>query len=402
MDFNNYFSQAIEAIESKLEQKITGRRLLALHSAKIGQSIYSGEKPVFWVNVSVPFEIINCFPVASIYSEFIGAVLSGADMATPFLEKAEAMGYSLDGCSYHRALIGATAGGIVPKPIAVAASSAPCDGGMKIVAEVARLTDAPAYFISVPREISDLSIRYLADQLEGLVAFLEEKTGTAFDRDKFKRIIELSNQTADILNEVYAFGEVVPAPYNHKDLKNFQVIMLPLMGTEAGIDIAWAIRQEFADKVAAKQSGIPNEKIRLLWIQNRIQFANNLMDHIAENFGANIVWDELNDIYWDPIDPDDPYIGLAKRLIGNPICASVEKRLEILTKRSVQYKIDGAIHPSNWGCRQSQNARALFINALKEINVPMLPLDVDCVDKRSFSQGQLLTRLEAFCEMIKA
>jgi benzoyl-CoA reductase/2-hydroxyglutaryl-CoA dehydratase subunit BcrC/BadD/HgdB len=37
---------------------------------------------------------------------------------------------------------------------------------------------------------------------------------------------------------------------------------------------------------------------------------------------------------------------------------------------------------------------------LKEIGVPMLNLEVDCVDARSFSEGQLRTRLEAFLEMI--
>jgi benzoyl-CoA reductase/2-hydroxyglutaryl-CoA dehydratase subunit BcrC/BadD/HgdB len=34
------------------------------------------------------------------------------------------------------------------------------------------------------------------------------------------------------------------------------------------------------------------------------------------------------------------------------------------------------------------------------VNVPVIHLDVDCVDERNFSEGQLLTRLEAFMEML--
>ncbi len=37
---------------------------------------------------------------------------------------------------------------------------------------------------------------------------------------------------------------------------------------------------------------------------------------------------------------------------------------------------------------------------LKAAGVPLLNLEVDCVDPRNFSQGQLMTRLEAFIEMI--
>jgi len=37
---------------------------------------------------------------------------------------------------------------------------------------------------------------------------------------------------------------------------------------------------------------------------------------------------------------------------------------------------------------------------LKAIGVPVLNLEVDCVDPRNFAEGQLRTRIEAFTEML--
>jgi benzoyl-CoA reductase/2-hydroxyglutaryl-CoA dehydratase subunit BcrC/BadD/HgdB len=42
----------------------------------------------------------------------------------------------------------------------------------------------------------------------------------------------------------------------------------------------------------------------------------------------------------------------------------------------------------------------MISQGLSQIGVPVLNLEVDCVDTRNFSEGQLKTRLEAFTEML--
>ena len=401
MDFSSFFNDIVKGLSVKLEQKVTGRRIVAYHTARLGARIFSGKEPVVWVNVTVPFEIINSFPVASIYSEFVGAVLAGADMAGPFIERAETAGFATDLCSYHRSLLGAMLDNIIPKPVAAIACSYPCDGGLKSVGEIGRMAQAPFLTIQVPEKNTDENVDYLARQFEGMTDFLARITGHPFDRDRFRSIIEKSNEASAKLAQLYGYARLVPAPYSHKDLKNFQIVMMPLVGTDEGIQIADTFLAEFEQRVARGETGLPDEKLRLLWIQNRIQFPNNLLDYLADQFGANIVWDELNEIFWEPIDPDDPFRGLARRLIDSPLSGDLQKRIDTLAKRAVDYKIDGAINPGHWGCRQSLNARTLFARALDKVGVPMISLDVDCVDKRSFAPGQIITRLEAFCEMLK-
>jgi hypothetical protein len=124
--------------------------------------------------------------------------------------------------------------------------------------------------------------------------------------------------------------------------------------------------------------GVPDEKLRLLWIQNRIQFNNPLVELLEKEYRANIVSDELNDIFWDPIDPQDPYPGMARRAIAIPLNGSIQRRIGHLQKLARAY------------------------SGLKEIGVPVLNLEVDCVDKRNFAEGQLRTRVEAFVEMLES
>ena len=200
--------------------------------------------------------------------------------------------------------------------------------------------------------------------------------------------------------DAYRLAQRVPSPINGRDLRNFGIVVALFLGTEAAVKIARAYRDEFAARVESGTGGVPGERIRLLWIQNRIQFKHPLVKMLEEEYGAAIVADELNDITWDAIDPDDPYPGLARRAISIPLNGSVASRVEHLQQLARDYRIDGAINPCHWGCRQGTGARGLIEEGLKEVGVPVLNLEVDCVDQRNFAEGQLKTRLEAFVEML--
>ena len=69
-----------------------------------------------------------------------------------------------------------------------------------------------------------------------------------------------------------------------------------MCSSDLSVTVSKAFRDDFAKKVATKTGGTPNEKIRLLWIQNRIQFKNPLVDMLEKEFGAVVVIDELNSI----------------------------------------------------------------------------------------------------------
>jgi len=181
---------------------------------------------------------------------------------------------------------------------------------------------------------------------------------------------------------------------------NFGILVPLLFGTDAAVRVAEAYRDEFARKVNAGIAGIAGEQVRLLWIQNRIQFRNPIDEWLAEQYGAAVVIDELNDIDWEPIDPDDPYRGLARRALSIPLTGAAATRSRNLQRLARLYRVDGAINPCHWGCRQGTGIRGLLQMGLNDVGVPVLNLEVDCVDERNFAAGQVRTRIEAFMEML--
>ena len=395
-----YFIQIQEGLKKKLEQKVTARRRFIYEIGKIGGKMFDDNFPSAWTTVFVPFEILNAMGVAGNFIEFVGAMMAGAGIGRPYFEKAEAAGFSTDSCAYHRTIIGAALEGLMPEPDLLIGASCPCDGGIKALKRIGEIYKKDVFVINTPYEYTPESLDYLVNQFKAMIAFIKEKTGRDMDFDLLRQFIRNNNKSREYLVEALELCKNVPSPATSNDLKNFIMSVL-LAGSDASVEVAKIYRDEFKEKVDKGMAGLPDEKYRLLWIQNRIQFKNDLIKMLETKFGANIVIDELNHIYWEPMDEEgDPLRALAIRQMTHPIVGSVDRRLEVITMLANEYKCHGAINPAHWGCRQSGGARYMFKEALQEVGVPVIHLDVDCVDERNFSEGQLMTRLEAFMEML--
>ena len=400
-----YFEDLVNGIETTLRENpesTSPRKLYALGIARLGKRLYAGNGRVAWCGVTAPFDLLNAMGVTSCFVEFIGAMLASTGAITPLLEEAERDGYASDTCGYHRSVVGAALKGLMPVPDFLVATTCPCSGGLATVENLARIFEKDLFVLQVPQESSDSSVRFLADQIRNMVAFVADHTGEPLLPEMLRESMEKANRAREIMIQVYRFAQQVPSPANGKDLRNFGIVMPLFFGTDAGVEIARAFREEFASRVEAKISGVPDERFRLMWIQNRIQFKHPLVRILEEECKASIVVDELNDVTWDPVDPADPYTGLARRAISIPFNGEVDKRVKHLQHLARAYGIHGAINPCHWGCRQGTGARGLIEEGLKEVGVPVLNLEVDCVDTRNFAEGQLKTRLQAFIEMLES
>ncbi len=400
-----YFDALVAGITSSLEadpDSASARKRFTLEVARLGMRLFSHDERVAWCGVLAPFDLLSAMGVTSCFVEFVGGWLASIGAVEPVLESADQFGYPADCCSYHRAVIGAAQQRLMPEPDFLIATSTPCSAGLASIENLARHFKKDMFVIHVPHCHDDEAVAYLADQLRAAVAFVSEHTGRPLDADRLRTAMEHSNRSRALLVEAYELARAVPTPARARDLSNFGVVFPLLDGTEDGVEVARTYRDEFARKVEAKIAGVPGERVRLMWIQNRIQFRNPLEPMLEEEHEAAVVFDELNQVTWDPIDPDDPFPGLARRALSNCLTGPVERRIENLQRQARAYRVDGAINPCHWGCRQGTGVRGLLERGLREIDVPVLNLEVDCVDPRNFSEGQLRTRLEAFIEMIAA
>lgn len=400
-----YFKDLESGIAAKIKENPdspNARKKYALEVARLGTRLYSGESSVAWCGVTAPFDLLSAMGVTSCFVEFIGAMLASTGAIGTFLDHAEHSGYAADICGYHRSVLGSAKQGLMPVPDFLIATSCPCTGGLAVMENLAGMFKKDLFVLHIPQDETEKSVKYLADQIEQMTGFVSAHTGRPIDKGTLRRAIENTNSARELMKEVFELASHVPSPTNGHDLSNFGIVMALLLGTEAAIEISKSYRDEFAARNREMKPGMPGEKHRLMWIQNRIQFKNPLDGLLREQYRANIVVDELNSITWEPIDPDDPYTGLARRAISIPFNGNIRRRVNHLQKLSLSYKIDGAINPCHRGCRQGAGARGLISEGLREIGIPVLNLEVDVVDPRDFAEGQLSTRIEAFIEMLDA
>jgi benzoyl-CoA reductase/2-hydroxyglutaryl-CoA dehydratase subunit BcrC/BadD/HgdB len=400
-----YFDDLARGIEAKLAadpDAASPRKAMALSVARLGRSLFDPEETVVLGGVLAPFELFHALGLRSCFAEFIGAMLSSIRAAQPSLERAEAEGYAQDSCSYHRAVMGAALQGLMPPPAFCVATSTPCAGGLAVVEALARHFQTELFVLHVPQRDDPESAAYLAGQLRDLAGFVAAQTGRELDPERLRASVELANEARALLVQVGRLASHVPTPAKPREMNNMGFVASLLFGSEDGVYLARTVRDIYSARVVAGEQGVPGERRRLLWVQNRIQFRSGLEEHLAEQHQAAIVFDELNEPWWEPIDPDDPFTALALRMIQNPLNGPVGRRVDRLVQNARAYKVDGAIQPCHFGCRQGTGARGLITSGLREAGIPSLSLEIDCVDERNWAPGQVRTRVDAFLEMLPA
>ncbi len=140
---------------------------------------------------------------------------------------------------------------------------------------------------------------------------------------------------------------------------------------------------------------------RILWLLAYPYFKNSFVDYMEDELGLYAVVDEMSHIFWDEMDTEDPLRSLAKKTLQNHGLGEVARRVEVAVKLAADYNVDGAIHYSHFGCRQGCGGVGPLRENLEAAGFPLLVIDGDCIDERNYSDSQVRTRLEGFCEMLK-
>ena len=398
----DHFDSMVKGITEKLDQDPTGinaRKKYVLELSKLGRKLYSKDENIAWCGVTAPFDLLNAMGVTSCFVEFVGAMLSSTQTAGYFFEEAEDSGFATDSCAYHRAVMGAVLKNAMPEPDFIIGTSSPCTAGLAIIENFAHQYKRDFFILNIPQNNTKEAITYLSKQVEEMTLFVSAHTKRPLSKEKLGTALENFNTSTRLLKEIYELAQKTPSPVDNNILKDFGTVISLLMGTQQGIDICQAFKDELQHRLKTHQHETSNEKIRLMWIQNRIQYPFP-MNEMLSDLGAKIVIDELNNVTWEPMDPDNPFESIAKRMISIPFSMGTPERVRQMQKLAREYKIHGAINPCHWGCRQGTGARGMISKGLKDIQVPVLNLEIDCVDSRNLAQGQIETRIEAFAEML--
>ena len=409
--------------------------------------------PVAYYYIASYYEdILRAMDIITVGTENYAAICAAKRDAQRFLDRANAEGYASHLCSYVTCWLGFDAmykelgemppdapdGGLARPDIMLGTGMMICDPRYKGYQVSYRYTGAPVHIhgLLIPpqdadlKEVEDYYIKYITEELRGLVGFLERHTGRKLDFDRLSEITDLVERTYWIWNEAYALRKAVPAPMPTEDAMTTMVPGSFYIGTRQAYDFYQDLHNEIKYRAENKIGVIPDEKYRLLWAGGIPPwFALNIFNYF-ESLGAVFPVEVIYfpqppvrvegvkhtiDGYFPPPPIEipkgiHPLERIARRFFkqwtyryenaqkhtGNP---DVELLLEMIE----DYKIDGLVFHQAYTCRTMHLGQLHQMNILRKyVDIPTLTLEGDLVDIRFYNEAANKVKIEAFIETVDA
>jgi benzoyl-CoA reductase/2-hydroxyglutaryl-CoA dehydratase subunit BcrC/BadD/HgdB len=189
-----------------------------------------------------------------------------------------------------------------------------------------------------------------------------------------------------------------PGPWGGRELISFSINSLLFTGNEIKERLNDAFAEEMERRIEAGE--LRPESHRVYWFAWIPTYPCDVFSILKENEVA-VPLCETFEIYWDEMDEENPFEGLALRCLKNPLVGPGVRRTERMETIAHDYHLEGAILFATPACRTTKTAFRLLRDSMAKQGLPFLVLDMDIGDPRYYSRGQTRTRLEAFIEMLE-
>ncbi len=372
----------------------------------------SGKK-VAWITSGGPVEPLIAMDVIPVYPENHGAMIGAAKMGADLCRKAEEMGYSSDLCSYARSDIGCAPvnggpiGGL-PRPDMLVCCNNICGTVLKWYQIQARYFMIPLFTLDPPFTHVDFAAeakKYVKTQILEYIEFLEKGCNRKFDYDRMKEVGKLSLEGQRLWQAVLDTAVNRPSPLSAFDAFFHLALIVTLRGTAQTVDYYRLLLAEMEERVSQRIGAIPNERYRLLWDNLPVWYR---MKWLSEKFaagGACLVADTYTTAWCGSmqyIREDDFLETMAEGYSRIYLNIGVDQMARQVIAMAEKYDVDGVVMHSNRSCKPYSFGQYDIQRIVRQkTGIPTLMLEADMVDERSFSEGQIETRIEAFLEVLK-
>jgi benzoyl-CoA reductase/2-hydroxyglutaryl-CoA dehydratase subunit BcrC/BadD/HgdB len=402
-------------------------------------------KPVAYTFIVCAYdEIIRAMDIVPMWTENYAGICAAKRDAQRFLERAEAENFSRSLCTYALCGLGFDAwrgelgamppdspwGGQVKPDMMLGSGQMICDPRNKwYQAAQHYMPDVPVYEVELPwppyeedydyREVQGYYIKYIVEQLRGLVEFLEKRTGKKMDWDRLSEFVDITDRTWNMIWEAYELRKAIPCPMDTGDAMNTMVPIAFMMGTQEAYDFFKDLHDELRRKIANREGVVPEEKYRLLWgggLPAWFALADfNYFNSRGAVFPVETTYRTVEAIYNFDVDLtklSDPLEHMAWRWLKywTYWYDKARKRpgshpdVERLIQYIEDYKIDGVVMHEAFSCRTWHPGLIWQLNLLKKVyrNIPSLILESDIVDISSYSEVDTRARIDAFIETLES
>jgi benzoyl-CoA reductase/2-hydroxyglutaryl-CoA dehydratase subunit BcrC/BadD/HgdB len=398
----NFYEQMKKSAEEEFQKRPRAWLMYGIQLASTMLKAFEDDAKVVWTTYyAFPMELLAAFDVVPFDFEIGCNLFPGVDPkgCVDIMTEAEARGYSLDLCSFQRLALGCYFLGYLPKADLLLTTSHFCDGKAKTNQILARYYGKEAIMLDVPNEFSKESVAYVSGQLQDIARKLEEVSGHKLDFDRLRECIRASNRARAAYGRLGELCKTKPFPWDGSRLCNLSIIGNMFSGTPFQEQIYEGIIQESQQRMA--EGKVAPEEFRVLWLAWFPAQRTNINEIFRKN-KVSIVMSELTRVYWDEVDENHPFEGMALRCLKNPYVGPIEQRLKGVLQLAEEYNVDGAIHFSTMACRHANASARIISDALEKRNIPFLELDGDMSDQRNYSPERTRSLLESFIEVMTA
>ncbi|MHB1345696.1 MAG: 2-hydroxyacyl-CoA dehydratase, partial [Thermoleophilia bacterium] len=408
----------------------TARRRLEHHALSSTLGLYEPGAFVPWVSYLFPPEILASYNLTPLVPEVAAATLTGTEFHSALEAAMNRLPLARDLCSYHRAAKAALESRLIPPPSVCLGTTPLCLGKECMLDAVAAEFGVPFHSVRVPLPPDEGpaptdEVMLVADRLRELHDELGRLTGR---RPRLDRAVAFSNRASVAWSELCAQRLDGSLILNGRETFAFTFIGQLVWGSEEGAkgferlrtergrsDLLLANAASYRGNGGAHGNGGsrgnagPHEnggshasggpRPRLLWLHTMPHHDRAPFDLIAERGGA-VVLEEMGQVHLVPLDPADPFPGMARRLIEHPLWGSATRRARLVLDLVRRGDVDGVVHFNHWGCRHGLGTLPVLRDSLAAAGVPFLAIDGDALDQPGHASNGAVKQLESFLEML--
>jgi len=373
-------------------------------------------KPYVFSEAYVPHEILEAFDLPYVINEWWSGLVAARRQSAYYFNDLEQRGFH-SGLERYTALAYATVAddrnpdppwGGLPKPLFTTfAISAGRPQNIPRWEQLSKLWGVPCMPIECPmtgRPMAahwwDVSRRgwesiyqtyhldYMTENFKEFIKFCEDMTGTRLDMEKLREAVDRGNQ-----QQKY-FEEIRDAMRNHKSTLTMNEQLGNVMtiqwrrGSEWALNMAKMFRDEVLERVRNEQWVCPNEQVRLLWLGRGMWQNTSFYRAFEESHGAVFVRSMYMSIAIDgyPRYGRDPVRALAARYCGLGLL-----NLDWDIYDAKAHRVAGVVAAAD---NVTGRQRIAFENA----GLPLLALNVDLVDSRTYDEQALHNQMTEYLE----
>ena len=370
-------------------------------------------KKVAWITSGGPVEPLIVMDVIPVYPENHGAMIGASRMGAALYEKAEAMGYASDLCSYACSDIacapinGGPIGGL-PRPDMLICCNNICGTVLKWYEIQARYFNVPLFILDTPfchTEYTREMRKYVRRQIDEYLRFLEEHCGKKYDYDRMKEVGKLSVTGQKLWQAVLDTTMHKPAPMSAFDAFFHLALIVTLRGTQQAVDYYEMLLAEMKKRIADGIGAIPNERYRLLWDNLPVWYRTKWLSEKFAAQDACLVADTYTSAWCGSlkyVDENNFLETMAECYTRIYLNIGVDEMAKTVMAMVDKYEVDGIVMHSNRSCKPYSLGQYDIQRIVeKQKGIPSLMLEADMTDERKFSESQIETRIDAFVEILQ-